>query len=255
MRLNPVRWRNGNVARAIAWTMRRLLSALLAMALLPQPASAQRQVTTRTWVENGVTWTETTVTETIEEAPGSERIVGSHAPSSPAGIAAFGPFRVLDRGRAALVAETDSGSPAAFEAMLRLFPQIRTIEMADCPGTLDDVANLRLGRMIRGRGIATHVPPGGSVRSGAVELFLAGAVRTAAPDAEFAVHSWLDEDGRQARDFAAGAPVNRSYLSYYQDMGMTAQEAARFYALTNSVPHERALWLRTADIARYAAIR
>ena len=55
--------------------------------------------------------------------------------------------------------------------------------------TEDDGANLRLGRMIRARGIATYVPAGGSVRSGGVELFLAGARRFADPDAEFAVHA------------------------------------------------------------------
>lgn len=240
--------------------MSRILSALLALAaLLAQPAAAwggvvHREETTRTWVENGVTFTETTVTEVVEEEPGSDRIVGVAGARASGGIAAFGPFDVIDATRAALVGETDSHSPADFQAMLRAFPHIRQIDMIDCPGTVDDVANLRLGRMIRARGIATHVPEGGSVRSGAVELFLAGARRSAAPGAEFAVHSWLDEDGRQAADFAADAPVNRTYLAYYREMGMTPQHAAAFYALTNSVPHERALWLRTPDIARYARL-
>jgi len=51
--------------------------------------------------------------------------------------------------------------------MLNAYPGIRTIEFVECPGTLDDVANLQLGRMIRARGLDTDVPDGGSVRSGA----------------------------------------------------------------------------------------
>jgi hypothetical protein len=82
--------------------------------------------------------------------------------------------------------------------------------MIECPGTEDDRANLRLGRMIHARGISTHVPAGGSVRSGGVELFLAGVSHRADPEAEFAVHSWADEDGLEAKDYPANAPENRA---------------------------------------------
>jgi hypothetical protein len=169
-------------------------------------------------------------------------------------IAAFGPFRVIDRARAALVRETDSASPAAFKAMLEAYPGIRTIEFIDCPGTLDDVANLQLGRMIRAHGLDTDVPDGGSVRSGAVELFLAGLHRRSDDDADFAVHSWRDDTGRQPSDVPAADPVNRTYIAYYQQMGLTADKAAAFYALTNSVPNEDALWLKKADIAKFAVV-
>lgn len=232
--------------------MRRFL-ALLALSLLAmaQPALAE-VVSTRTWTEaDGTVWTETV--EEVSEEPGSERFVAAPAVDVPA-IAAYGPFRVIDPARAALVGETDSRSPSDFQAMLRAFPGIAVLELVDCPGTVDDTANLRLGRMIRARGLATHVPADGSVRSGAVELFLAGAVRSAEPTAEFAVHSWLDTEGREAGDFTADDPVNRTYLAYYREMGLSPDNAAAFYALTNSVPNETALWLRPDDIARYAAL-
>ncbi len=230
--------------------LRRLVLPAVAALLVCQPVSA-REVSTRTWVEDGVTWTETTVVE-VEE-PGSERLVALHdAPRT--GIASFGPFEVLDGTRAALVAETDSYSPADFAAMLRAHPGIRVLEMADCPGTVDDFANLRLGRMIRAHGIATHVPDHGSVRSGAVELFLAGASRSAAPDAAFVVHSWIDEDGHEPDDFAADASVNKTYLGYYREMGLPDDKAAAFYALTNSVPNRDVLMLGKADLARFAAL-
>lgn len=233
---------------------RALLPAILAM-LACQPVLARevttREVTTRAWVENGVTWTETTVVE-VEE-PGSERIAGLPR-ADVKGVASFGPFEVLDGSRAALVAETDSYSPADFQKMLRVFPGIRMLEMPDCPGTVDDHANLRLGRMIRAAGITTLVPEHGSVRSGAVELFLAGASRSAAPDAEFVVHSWIDDDGREPDDFAASDPVNRAYLDYYREMGLGPDKASAFYALTNSVPNDQVLTLGTADLAQYAAL-
>ena len=169
------------------------------------------------------------------------------APSAPvpAGLAAYGPFRVLDERRAALVDVTDGASPAQFAAMLRDHPGITGIEMIECPGTEDDLANLRLGRMIREKGIAMHVPNGGSVRSGGVELFLAGARRYADPGAEFAVHSWKDDTGLEAGDYAASAPENRRYIEYYRQMGMSPIEAEAFYAMTNSVPFESAKWFGT----------
>lgn len=194
-----------------------------------------------------------TVTETVrvEQA----RFIARPAPGrgQPAGLAQFGPFRVLDEHRAALIASTDAASPQAFAAMLAAFPRLTVIEFADAPGTSNDLANLQLGRAIRAAGLATHVPEGGSARSGAVELFLAGTHRTIAPRALFAVHSWRDERGREPADFALDAPENRLYLDYYTEMGMDPDEARAFYAMTNSVPHAGALWLEGADMARWIA--
>ncbi|WP_395328808.1 alpha/beta hydrolase [Novosphingobium sp. BL-8H] len=190
---------------------------------------------------------------------GGERLVDTgwqKAPPAPipAGVARYGPFRVVDARHVALVDVTDSRSPAQFAALLHDWPAIAEIEMIECPGTEDDLANLRLGRMIRARGIATHVPDGGSVRSGAVELFLAGARRYADAGAEFAVHSWIDDSGHEADDYSADSPENRRYLDYYRQMGMDAQEARAFYDMTNSVPFESALWFGTAEMARWVRL-
>lgn len=197
----------------------------------------------------------TTITETIIEDAQPVRFIASRArlPAGGAGIAAFGPFRVIDGKRAALVAPTDAASPQAFAAMLAAFPGLEVIEFVDAPGTSHDLANLRLGRAIRAAGLATHVPAGGSARSGAVELFLAGTRRTVDPGALFAVHSWRDERGREPADFAPDAPENRLYRDYYAEMGMSERQARDFYAMTNSVPHTGALWLGGAEMARWIA--
>lgn len=217
--------------------MRSIAALFLALAtIFSAPLQARESVVVITeWVETRV-------------EPGADRFVSTPPVHLPQGVASYGPFRVLDSARAALVDVTDSASPADFEAMLRDYPGIATLEMLECPGTANDVANMRVGRMIRAAGIETHVPRGGSVRSGAVELFLAGAVRRIDDGAEFAVHSWLDTHGREADDFAANAPVNATYLAYYREMGMEADQARAFYDMTNSVPHADALWLTAQDM-------
>jgi hypothetical protein len=223
--------------------MKQLLTLILALiACAAQPLRADTALI------------ETVVVEEVAQPAGSERFVATAPAPLPKGIAAFGPFRVLDATRAALVDVTDSASPAQFAAMLRAYPDISLIEMIDCPGTEDDRANLKLGRMIHARGIATLVPAGGSVRSGGVELFLAGARRIADPAAEFAVHSWADEDGREAKDYAADAPENRAYLDYYREMGMNLPQAQAFYAMTNSVSFSQAKWLSGAEMGRWVRL-
>jgi hypothetical protein len=232
--------------------MRRLAALFLPIiALLATPVAAQEiayEIVQETVSE------EVFVDDWALADPGSDRFVDVQPAQVPQGIAAYGPFRVLDQGRAALVDVTDERSPAQFSAMLRDFPAITMLEMIECPGTFDDRANLRLGRMIHAGGIATHVPAGGSVRSGGVELFLAGARRLADPGAEFAVHSWADEDGREPQDYAADAPENRAYLDYYREMGMSSRQAAAFYAMTNSVRNADAKWLTAADMRMWVQL-
>ncbi len=168
------------------------------------------------------------------------------------GLAQYGPFRVIDERRVALVGETDASTPGYFRAMMRDFPGLEQLDMVECPGTRDDRANLKVGRMIREAGLVTHVPSIGSVRSGAVELFFAGVDQDIAQGAEFAVHSWMDAYGREADDFSMDAPENRQYLDYYREMGMSADQARAFYEFTNSVPHARALWLGASDMRRWS---
>lgn len=209
-----------------------LIGTLLALAATP--VAAETIVVTEEWVV-----VETTASRYV--SPLQER-------TEQAAIAAVGPFRVIDDHTVALVGITDSRSPAEFAAVLRDYPGVDTLEFVEAPGTHDDRANLVLGRMIREHGINTRVEDGGSIRSGAVELFLAGATRRIAAGSEFAVHGWLDDWGRGAEDYPAGAPEHRRYLDYYVEMGMEPAEAAAFYAMTNSVPFEDARWLTGSEM-------
>ena len=221
-----------------------LARLLVSIALLgTAPVAAQSYVVTvEEWVE-------------VVEAPGAARFVSpQQAQAERAAIAAYGPFRVLDAHTAALVGTTDSYSPREFAALLRAYPQIEVLDFVESPGTADDLANMALGRMIRAAGITTRAATGGSVRSGGVELFVAGARMEIAPGAEFAVHGWLDERGLGADDHPMGAPEHRRYLDYYAEMGMAAQQASAFYAMTNSVPFEDARWLTGAEMAGWLGL-
>lgn len=188
---------------------------------------------------------EVVVTEWVEVVPaGASRFVSPQERQAERdSIASFGPFRVLEDGTAALVGVTDSASPRHFSAMLAAYPDIAVLNFVEAPGTQDDVANMQMGRLIRERGMETRVEAGGSVRSGAVELFLSGATRSISDKAEFAVHGWLDYYGLGASDYPANAPEHRRYLDYYREMGMETAQARAFYDMTNSVPFEDALWL------------
>ena len=224
--------------------MRRIALLILSLFAVALPAAANEVVV---------------IEETVEiaegsEVGGSERFVGVEPAEIPQGIASFGPFRVLDGSRAALVGVTDARSPDQFAAMLAAYPGITMLEMIEAPGTEDDRANLKLGRMIRAKSISTYVPAGGSVRSGGVELFLAGTRRIADPGAEFAVHAWADEDGREANDYPADAPENRAYVDYYVEMGLPPPQARAFYAMTNSVPHADARWLTAQDMGQWVRL-
>lgn len=206
-------------------------------------------ITTHTYGGRAVSETRQTASVT---SSASFQAVPAPLSSRPA-LARYGPFKVIDGKRAQLVGATGSGSPAFFAAMIRDYPALEVLELVEAPGTSNDIANLAVGRAIRTAGLHTYVPNGGSVRSGAVELFLAGQQRTMEPGAQFAVHSWIDHRGREPDDFAADAPENRLYLDYYIEMGMSERRASNFYAMTNSVPHAGALWLRADDMAAWIA--
>ena len=167
-------------------------------------------------------------------------------------VARFGPFSLVNPTLIELVDEIDSDSPDQFRRLLALYPQVKTIRMIECPGTVDDEANLAIARMIRARGLNTHVPAGGSIRSGGVELFLAGVKRTADSGAEFGVHSWQDDVGHEAKDVPESDPVHADYINFYQAMGLAPQVAREFYAFTNAAaPSSGVHYMTPTELSRY----
>ncbi len=163
----------------------------------------------------------------------------------------FGPFIILSNTEAQMNGVTDETTPGHFRQMIRAYPGIKRISMIDCPGTENDDANFEVARMIRKAGINTHVPANGSVRSGGVELFLAGLKRTYEKGAEFGVHSWIDEDGFQADDVPVNDPINAAYIGYYQEVGLPPQTARAFYAFTNQTAFNAIHYMTEQELERF----
>ncbi len=251
--------------------VRTLVIAAFAALLAFAPAHAQQVVT----VTTTVSWTYEDIGDeddagTIDEAQvllGDEGLAEDadlgatrrYAPSATLATlgqakARFGPFAVVDAATVRMAGDVTSATPRQFAAMLAAFPGLKRLEMIDCPGSLDEEANLVLARAIRRAGLETVVPSGGSVRSGAVELWLAGSTRRAASDAKFGVHSWADEYGREANDYPANDPVHAEYLNYYREMGMDDAKARAFYALTNATPFDEVRYLTRDDMARFVTL-
>lgn len=254
----------------MATFVRTLMIALCAAVLAFAPAHARQVVTITTTT---VSWTyeeagdgDSVIDEDAalldDEALADERASGTtrrYAPSAALATlghakARFGPFSVIDGQTVRMAGDVDGATPRQFAAMLAAWPGLKRLEMIDCPGSLDEEANLILARAIRRAGMETVVPAGGSVRSGAVELWIAGVRRSAAPDAEFGVHSWADEYGREANDYPANDPVHAEYLGYYREMGMEGAKARAFYALTNSTPFDDVRYLTRDDMARFVTL-
>ncbi len=166
-------------------------------------------------------------------------------------IARFGPFAVVDAKTVELYGTIDVNSPAEFRNLVAAYPSVSLIRMVECPGTLDDQANFEVARMVRARGMATLVPAKGSVRSGGVELFLAGVKRTAEPGAEFGVHSWQDDEGHQAKDAPADDDTASEYVNYYKAMGLAVDTAQAFYAFTNKTAFENIHYMTPAELAQF----
>ncbi|MBA4747307.1 MAG: alpha/beta hydrolase [Sphingopyxis sp.] len=231
--------------------LRTALVALFAAVLAFAPAQAADIV-----IETVV---EYEIVESDEDWAADIGTAQRHAPASAlqsdvATGARFGPFTVVDDRTVRMAGSVTGATPRQFAAMLSAHPGLTRLELIDCPGSLDEEANLRLARMVRRAGLATHIPEGGSVRSGAVELFLAGVTRSAHPSAEFGVHSWRDEAGLEASDYPVGDPVHAEYLNYYREMGLDAEDARAFYAMTNASGYDDIRYLTKADIARYVAL-
>ncbi len=112
-------------------------------------------------------------------------------------------------------------TPAKVLRLIHEHPSVRTIEMENVPGSIDDEANLRAAGYVRKFGLATVLKADGSVASGGTDFFLAGKTRSYEPGAEFGIHSW-GGPGYQGKDVPRDDPQHQLYLEYYEEMGIPA---------------------------------
>jgi hypothetical protein len=163
----------------------------------------------------------------------------------------YGPFRIVDDKTIELNGVIDDQSPAQFKRLRAAYPQIQKMVMVECPGSEDDDANLALARMVRAAGLHTHVPGHGSIRSGGVELYLAGVKRSYDKGAKFGVHSWKDDTGREARDYAPTHSVHAAYLNFYKEVGFDPEKAKAFYSFTNKTGFDGIHYMTPVELAQF----
>ncbi len=175
---------------------------------------------------------------------------GSSSDTDNAGLDDYEPVSfTVDGNKAVMTGTIDSRLKNTLEDMLDNNPAVTTIEMQNVPGSADDDANLVASRIVRARGINTHVPANGVIASGGVDFYLAGLQRTLVEGAQIGVHSWADGDGTAGSDFPMDSSEHQKYLDYYTEMGIPLE----FYWFTlTAAPPESIHNMTAAEITQYS---
>ena len=156
----------------------------------------------------------------------------------------------IDGEAAKLTGVIGSATPGRLLQLRLEHPEVTRLVLVNVPGSIDDEANLRAGRFVRLCGWATHVPAHGEVASGGVDLFLAGAQRSADTGARFGVHSWAGFDGEGSL-LDREDPGHDMYLAYYADLAISED----FYWFTlESASAEDIHWMTEEELIRFGAL-
>ena len=160
------------------------------------------------------------------------------------------PARFTVKGSTATLTGTLGPDIAARTLRLLLeHPEVRTLELLECAGSIDDEANALAGRLIHAAGLATVVPHDGVIASGGVDIFLAGTPATANAGAMIGVHAWSDDMMEiQAGDFERDHPAHELYLSYLREI--EAPEAFYWFSI-EAAPADDIHWMTEVELARF----
>ncbi len=159
-------------------------------------------------------------------------------------------FRVKgDVARAAGLLTSDLDNK--LDRLFQRHPEVRVLELAFVPGTIDEDVVLEAGRRLQARGIVTRVPAGGMVASGGVTLLACGAGREVGEGARVGVHSWsyrlagMTLDGR---DHPRTSFEHARTLAVYRELGIP--EGLYWFALLAS-DSGGLHWMTRAELDRY----
>ena len=135
--------------------------------------------------------------------------------------------------------------------LVRNNPQVKTIVMADVPGSSDDEMNLQAGLRLRELGLNTYLPPGAEIASGGVDLFLAGVERSAAPDVLVGVHSWGSDEVTDASTLGRDHEAHQPYLDYFNALNINED----FYWYTiEAADADNIHWMTAAERVQYGIV-
>ncbi|PIE99782.1 MAG: hypothetical protein CR994_09050 [Maribacter sp.] len=149
----------------------------------------------------------------------------------------------------------NSGSLKEFNELYTANPTIKTIQIKECDGSMDDEVNLKLSKRVHDLGLNIHLLDNGLVASGGTDFFLAGIKRTVGRNTKFGVHSWAG-GGQTATDFPVGHPNHQPYIDYYKSVGFSDADAKAFYYFTiNAAPASGIHWMTDAEIETYKLLK
>lgn len=165
----------------------------------------------------------------------------------------YGIFKVINDTTVEMNGVIKGSTPRNFNRLLKNYPNIKVINMLDCPGSMNDEANLRVSRTMHDKGISFHLFSTSVIASGAVDMYVGGLKRTRDAGSKIGVHSW---GGKPSEPTAAEYPtdhkVHQLYIDYYVSVGFTQQESEDFYFFTiNAAAADDIYWMTDAEIEQY----
>ncbi len=91
----------------------------------------------------------------------------------------FGLFKVLkDNKTVEMDGDIRTKTLKDFNELQGMYSNIKTINIKNCDGSLDDTANLKMSLKVHQSGINIHLMDNAEIASGGVDFFLAGVKRT-----------------------------------------------------------------------------
>lgn len=165
----------------------------------------------------------------------------------------FGIFKSINDTTAEMNGTITSSTPTHFNNLLAKYPNLKTINMLNCPGSEDDDANLIVSKKMHDSGIRFHLFSKSVIASGAVDMYVGGVKRTRESGSRIGVHSWGAAPGEPiATSYPIGHAVHLPYINYYKSVGFTQKEAEDFYYFTiKAAPAESVHWMTEEEIIQY----
>lgn len=145
---------------------------------------------------------------------------------------------------------TDQRSYGEMKRFLDDNPEVRHLVLRRMPGTTDSMTNMRIARLIRKRGLTTHLEKRSRIASGAVDLFISGVKRTMECGAMIGVHSWSYEGNIGPKDIGrdVNQPIHEKFLN---DMEIDPS----FYVFTREAAEPDNIYYMTySEIERFGLL-
>lgn len=167
----------------------------------------------------------------------------------------FGIFEIANNGKTIeMDGEINSQSLTNFKALVEAYPEVATINIKNCDGSLDDDINLQLSFLVHQKKMNIHLLDEGLIASGGTDFFLAGIKRSKGKNTKIGVHAWAG-DGKEANDFPVGDIEHQKYIKYYVSVGFSQQQAESFYYFTiDAAPAASIHWMTDSELQQYGIL-